>query len=87
LVDKKGELVMTKFKLIGAMVLSLAIASPVMAMHQRHDGDGHNLPVQDSVHFGYGSGQCGYHSGRAGLYGDGLYPDNVCADGGSHLIY
>jgi hypothetical protein len=71
---------MTKFKLIGAMALSLMIASPAMATHQRHDPDGHDLAVQDSVH-------CGYHSGRGGLYGDGLYPDNVCADGGSHLIY
>jgi hypothetical protein len=78
---------MTKFKLIGAMALSLMIASPAVAMHQRHYPDGHDLPVQDAQHFGYGSGQCGYHSGRAGLYGDGLYPDNVCTDGGSHLIY
>ena len=78
---------MTKFKLIGAMALSLMIASPAMAAHQRHDTYGHDLAVQDSVHFGYGSGQCGYHSGRGGLYGDGYYPDNVCADGGSHLIY
>jgi hypothetical protein len=80
-------MVMTKFKLNGAMALSLMIASPAVAMHQRHYPDGHDLPVQDAQHFGYGSGQCGYHSGRAGLYGDGLYPDNVCADGGSHLIY
>ena len=78
---------MTKFKLIGAIALSLLIASPVMATHRRNYRDGHDLPVQDAQHFGYGSGKCGYHSGRGGLYGDGFYPDNVCADGGSHLIY
>ena len=44
------------------------------------------LPVQDAAHFGYGAGRCGYHSGYGGLYGDGLYPDNVCLDGGYHLI-
>ena len=78
---------MMNFGLIGAAVLSLMIAAPAMAMHQRyHHRDGHDLPVQDALHFGYGSGQCGYHSGYDGLYGDGLYPGNVCADGGSHLI-
>ena len=76
-----------KVSLIGATVLSLIIAAPALAAHQRlHYRDHQDLPVQDALHFGYGSGQCGYHSGRGGLYGDGLYPDNVCADGGSHLI-
>ncbi len=30
--------------------------------------------MQDALHFGYGSGQCGYHSGYGGLYGDRFYP-------------
>lgn len=74
-------------RLIGAMAFSLMIATPAMAAHQGHiPNHGRDLPVQDAVHFGYDSGQCGYHSGRGGLYGDGYYPGNVCADGGSHLI-
>jgi hypothetical protein len=78
---------MMNFKLIGAVVLSLLIAAPAMAAHQRHySRDGRELPVQDALDFGYDAGRCGYHSGRGGLYGDGLYPDNVCSDGGSHLI-
>jgi hypothetical protein len=78
---------MMKVGLIGATVLSLMIAAPAMATHQRyHHSDGRGLPVEDALHFGYGAGQCGYHSGYGGLYGDGLYPTNVCADGGSHLI-
>jgi hypothetical protein len=78
---------MTKFKLIGAMALSLIIASPAVAAQQaHHDRERHELPVQDALHFGYSSGRCGYHSGYGGLYGDGLYPGNVCTDGGSHLI-
>jgi hypothetical protein len=83
----KGESVMMNFKLIGAVALSLMIATPAMAAHQRHHSrDGRELPVQDALHFGYDSGQCGYHSGYGGLYGDGYYPDNACSDGGSHLI-
>ena len=78
---------MMKFKMIGVGVLSLMIVAPAMATHERHyQRNGRDLPVQDALHFGYGSGQCGYHSGYGGLYGDGLYPGNVCSDGGSHLI-
>lgn len=78
---------MTNVKLIGAVVLSLMAATPAMAAQQRHTPNhGRDLPVQDSVHFGYDSGRCGYHSGYGGLYGDGYYPGNVCSDGGSHLI-
>lgn len=74
-------------RLIAAVVLSLLIAAPAMASHQKHhERDGRDLPVQDAVHFGYDAGRCGYHSGYGGLYGDGLYPGNVCSDGGSHLI-
>lgn len=78
---------MINVKLIGAAVLSLMMAAPAMAAHpSQYDRDGRSLPVQDAVHFGFESGRCGYHSGRGGLYGDGYYPDNVCSDGGSHLI-
>jgi hypothetical protein len=78
---------MMKMKTIGIAVLSLMIAAPAMATHPRqYQRDGRDLPVQDALHFGYDSGRCGYHSGYGGLYGDGLYPGNVCSDGGSHLI-
>lgn len=83
----KGEITMMNIKWIGAAVLSLMIATPAMAAHQRYDHrDGRDLSVQDAWHFGYGSGRCGFHSGYGGLYGDGYYPDNACKDGGSHLI-
>jgi hypothetical protein len=75
-------------KIIGVAVLSLMIATPGMAATHatRHERGGRDLSVQDALQFGYGSGECGYHSGRGGLYGDGYYPENVCSDGGSHLI-
>lgn len=78
---------MMRFKMIGVAVLSLMIAAPAMAAHpSQYQPRGRDLPVQDALDFGYGSGRCGFHSGRGGLYGDGYYPDNVCSDGGSHLI-
>lgn len=74
-------------RMIGAALMSLVLAGPAMAMHHNdHRRGDRELSVQDAVHFGYGAGVCGYHSGRGGLYGDGYYPDNVCEDGGSHLI-
>jgi hypothetical protein len=74
-------------RVIGASLMLLLLANPVMAMrHDYRHGEGRDLPVQDALHFGYGAGVCGYHSGYGGLYGDGLYPGNVCSDGGSHLI-
>jgi hypothetical protein len=78
---------MINVRLIGAAVLSLMLAGPAMAMHHdQHYRANHDLPVQDAVHFGYGVGRCSSHSGYGGLYGDGLYPGNVCTDGGNHLI-
>ena len=87
---------MLNHRLVGTMFLSLVIAAPVMAKHPRpyyRDGrhltvyrDGRHLTVQDALHFGYGSGRCGSHSGYGGLYGDGQYPGNVCEDVDSHLI-
>jgi hypothetical protein len=85
--EVKEQTAMTKLRLIGTAMLALVLVGPAMATHQRyHYRDGRELPVQDAVHFGRGSGWCGYHSGYGGLYGDGLYPENVCDDGGSHLI-
>jgi hypothetical protein len=81
------ESVMTKVKLIGAVVLSVLLAGPAMAArHNEQPRSGRQLSVEDAVHFGYSAGVCGYHSGYGGLYGDGRYPDNVCTDGGDHLI-
>jgi hypothetical protein len=78
---------MTNVRLITAVVVSLLVAGPAMAMHHKeHRSEGRDLPVQDALHFEYSAGVCGYHSGYGGLYGDGYYPDNVCTDGGSHLI-
>src|SRR4029077_14925307 len=39
---QKGEMVMTKFGLIGAAGLSLMLASPAMAMHRHHDYYGYS---------------------------------------------
>jgi hypothetical protein len=74
-------------RLLGVAMLSLVVAGPTMAAHQtHHHRNGRSLSVEDAIHFGYSSGRCGYHSGYGGLYGDGLYPGNVCDDRGSHLI-
>ena len=79
---------MMNFRLIGAAVLSLMLAAPAVAMqHGYHHHYGQvspeGLPVQDALRLGYGTGYCTYHSGYGGLYGDGLYPGNVC--GNDHL--
>ena len=74
-------------KLLGVAVLSFIVAGPAMADGRTyHHRNGQSLSVEDAIHFGYGSGRCGHHSGYGGLYGDGLYPSGVCDDGGSHLI-
>lgn len=78
---------MSKVGLIGAVVLPLLLVGPaIAARHNEQPRSRRELPVQDALHFGYGAGVCGYHSGYGGLYGDGYYPDNVCEDGGDHLI-
>jgi hypothetical protein len=73
---------MMNFRLIGAAVLSLMLATPAMAMH--HGYHSHygpvaqeELPVQDALRLGYSTGCRTYHSGYGGLYGDGEYPGNV----------
>jgi len=73
---------MTNFRLIGAAVLSLVLATPAMAMHHNyHPHFGQvvpdDLPVQDALRLGYGTGCRTYPSGYGGLYGDGLYPGDV----------
>jgi len=70
---------MKNFRLIGAAALSLLLASPAMAMHHayhHHYGQvvHSDLPVQDALRLGYGTGYKTYHSGYGGLYGDGEFP-------------
>jgi len=82
---------MTKFRLVGATALSLALAAPAMARDVHHvrgapadavvyphvfDYD-RDLPVEDALRLGYSQGYSEYPSGFGGLYGDGLYPGNV----------
>jgi hypothetical protein len=79
--NEKGER-MTKFRIIGAAVLSLVLAGPAMAasdggygmhrVHHEHYGRViHRMPAQDFDHFDF------YHSGRSGPYGDGNYQGTV----------
>jgi hypothetical protein len=83
---------MTNFKLIGAIALSVALATPAMAGGDlgKHAGYHHRyvrvlaaprgLPVQDALRWGYGTGYRTFHTGFGGLYGDGNYPGNVYND-------
>jgi len=76
---------MTNFRLIGAAVLSLVLATPAMAMHYSyHPHYGQlvpdDLPVQDALRLGYGTDCRTYHSDYGGLCGDGLYPGSVYDD-------
>jgi hypothetical protein len=74
---------MTNFRLIAAAALSLVLATPAIAMqhHNYHPHFGQvvpdDLPVQDALRLGYGTGCRTYPSGYGGLYGDGLYPGSV----------
>jgi hypothetical protein len=71
---------MKNFRMIGAAVLSLMVATPALAKphdyHRQYVQDP-ELPVQDALRLGYGTGKTAYHSGYGGLYGDGSYPGNV----------
>ena len=85
---------MTKFGLIGATALSLALAGPSMARDLRHvrapvralAAYPHvyayepRLPVQDATRWGYSQGYSTYPSGFGGLYGDGRYPGNTISN-------
>lgn len=76
---------MTKFRFIGAAVLSLILAGPAMAanaggygmhrMYHEHYGRViHRMPAQDLDHFDLGIARPTYHSGWGSPYGDGEYP-------------
>ena len=78
---------MMKVKLIGAALLSLAIASPAMARvyvpnrylptgDQYYSG-GRSMTAQDFDHFDFGVAQPTYPSGWGGPYGDGQYPGSI----------
>ena len=76
---------MTKLKLIGAMALALAIASPAMArvyvpnryLPAPHHGQGRVMTAEDFDHFDFGIAKPTYPSGWGGPYGDGQYPGSV----------
>jgi len=82
---------MTRFKLIGATALTLALAAPAMARDVHHVKGAlagavvyphafsydRDQPVEDALRLGYGQGYSYYPSGYGGLYGDGIYPGNV----------
>ena len=87
---------MSKFELIGAAALSLALlcATPAMARDaHRVKGAAHgaaihheaysydqDLPVENALRWGYSQGYSYYPSGFGGLYGDGIYPGNVISN-------
>ena len=78
---------MTNLRLIGAAVLSLAIAGPAMAATVRgdelptaprhHAYERHQIRAQDFDHFNFGIARPTYHSGWGGPYGDGDYPGTI----------
>ncbi len=79
---------MTSFRLIGATAIALALVTPAKAGGEKHHGHGHHhrsrdqfiqpeLPVQDALRLGYGTGCRSFPSGYGGLYRDGSYPNNV----------
>jgi len=87
---------MSKFELIGATALSLALvlATPAMARDaNRVKGAAHgvaihhdaysydrDLPIENALRWGYSQGYSYYPSGFGGLYGDGIYPGNVISN-------
>jgi hypothetical protein len=78
---------MTNLRLIGAVALSLAIASPAMAATVRGDElptvprhysyERHQIHAQDFDHFDFGIAEPTYPSGWGGPYGDGQYPASI----------
>ena len=78
---------MTKFKLIGAAALTLALAGPAAAAnvtayelpsgYHARAGEVHRMRAQDFDHFDFGIARPTYHSGWGGPYGDGDYPGTV----------
>jgi hypothetical protein len=89
---------MIKFGLIGASVLTLAVAAPAMARDIQHAkqpmrgaaanayayyGEP-NLPIENALRWGYSQGYTNYPSGFGGLYGDGRYPGNTVSNPGNY---
>ena len=88
---------MTKFGLMGAAVLSLALVIGATASNAQpgHHYRRHihaappsvaaygepNLPVDQAIRFGYSQGYADYPSGWGGIYGDGRYPGNTVSSG------
>jgi hypothetical protein len=80
-------MMMTKLGLIGAALLSLAVAAPAVAATVRNDelptgyyGNHqvtHQMRAQDFDHFNFGIARPTYHSGWGGPYGDGDYPGTI----------
>jgi len=79
---------MTNFRIIGAVALSLVLAGPAMAasssgygmhgIYHAHFGRAiHRMPAQDFDHLDLGIARPTYHSGWGGPYGDGDYPGTV----------
>ncbi len=78
---------MMKVRLVGAVALLLAIASPAMARvyvpnrylptgDQYYSG-GKSMTAQDFDHFDFGIAQPTFPSGWGGPYGDGQYPGSI----------
>ena len=80
-------MMMTRLGLIGAALLSLAVAAPAVAATVRNDelpsgyyGNRqvtHQMRAQDFDHFNFGIARPTYHSGWGGPYGDGDYPGTI----------
>jgi hypothetical protein len=84
---------MTRFRLLGATAVALALAAPAMArdVHQvkhltraapvnAYAYSEPSLPVENALRWGYGQGYSNYPSGYGGLYGDGRYPGNTISN-------
>ena len=87
---------MTKFGLIGATALTLALTVPAIAGDTQRAGVQHpkrhmrsvavdpsldpSLPVENALRWGYSQGYSNYPSGFGGLYGDGRYPGNTISN-------
>ena len=82
---------MTRFGLLGATAVALALAAPAMARDVQHvraqtrapivyPSAEPNLPVENALRWGYGQGYSNYPSGYGGLYGDGRYPGNTISN-------
>ena len=77
----------TSFRNIGAAVTLMATAAPALAYDDYTSSSqgayteafrgAHPVRAQDAIRWGYGNIYPKYHSGWAGLYGDGNYPGTI----------